>query len=1502
MKNFPTIVLIIALGVITVGHAFAGQGAGRMLYTVSTNTFIENTSGDSTVTINDTSGSIPTLQSLINNARSANPSSIIIIHLLSGATYAVNNNNGGLVLGSQECLVGSGALIQATNSAVTNALITISNGSTNVSIAGGVLDGAGANIYGIYAPSSSARINIDKVTVRNCGEDCIQLNGQGVVTFDNEMTVTRCDTSNSPGHAGISFWNATQAVCVDNNCHNNSVGVWLGNCGDSTVVNNTCNNNTTGIDINSGNENNVANNTCNNNGTGIIEADTNTMVASDSLGSNTVAGINSTGKGNFFIDNLFTAGNATNFISAGTGNYVVPYQAAINAPGQNYFYPPLINNQHTNVIVNGMGRYDLTNNASTTMDTVQTLYNAASSANPGDVIVLHLNGTYTVGANPLTLHSNTCILLGGEIEINSATTASSAIQATNPSQLNISLSGGIIDGGNQTGNNGLYFLGAGMVQVDGTTLQNFGPDNPRVGGSDVIRFDGESNGGKPPYIATRCTINGGAARGIWSQNDGIRGLYSDNTVSNVNMDGVDCDSGTSGALVKFNNLSGNVRYGVFFEQRDTYDCAIGNVCNNDGRDLNDYNNDEPGSPVQYNSDICNSCNGGGNGIRSGSTGLNGGSDSTNTLTCHNFFFDNVVQSSTGDGIEGDQAGRQNYYSQNYLAGNSTAITTSGSEAFFNPPDVSGYQYVQDSNSGLEAVVTNASTTQGAAVILGPTNLLGSDQWSLIPTDSGYYQLKNKNSKLDLAVMGSSANAGAPIIQQTFGASQNDQWIPVSAGNGLYYLVNRHSGLYLDVPGASTSPGTQLDQQTFSGGANQQFDLIDTLAVTVIVPTSPITWNGGSATDSDWSDAANWNGTNVAANDPLSFGGNNHLNNTNDTAAGTVYSNILFNAGAGAFVLNGNSVTVAGGITNNSSNPQTIALGLVFNGSQTFNGATSSLIIGGGLTNTANANSLTLTGTGILTNLLSSIPATATNTLVLAGNANWTLVNSSASTAITVPWLLQGNSGTLNFGSGSSAPTLASVTIHNGPQDSQFGAAANSGATLNIINGTLALNTLNTANALNSTGIVNVIGGTFNLGPIGSVSSDYFQGANGANAGEQSVVTISGGTMNVKSASAPGPFYVASRGSGSLILSGTGALNCGTLDISRNANGNSISSSGIVSLNGGTLSVSRVGTATANAQTGGSPTARLNFNGGTLMASANSTTFYQGSTVAPITPITSVVQSGGAIINDGGFAISILEPLESGAISDGGLTKLGNGTVTLGKANTYNGPTTINAGTLALGATGSISDTAAIIIAGGTEFNVSALSSPFMLGSGQVLSNSVSASTAFINGNINTGAGTLSLTYDFGTPLLNILSGTLTLSSSTILKINNTVTPLPAGTYPIITGNLAGTAPASFTFTGGIAAGTTASLQMSASALNLVIAPASPRITGIRLNGATLTITATNGMTVGQYVLMQSTNLLLPLSQWTPVLTNTFDGSGNLNLATNIVNPNNAQVFYFLQIP
>src|SRR5581483_2937752 len=226
------------------------------------------------------------------------------------------------------------------------------------------------------------------------------------------------------------------------------------------------------------------------------------------------------GTGNTFVDNLFVAGNTTNFLSGGTGNRVVAYKAALNVPGQDYFYPPLIDNQHTNTtIINGMGRTDLTI-SSTNVDAVQIQYNTVRLANPTNVIVLHLNGAFTNSTSSLTIYSNTCVLLNGTIQ---ATNATTVVRASGGGK-HISISGGIIDGGNFTGHNGIRGSTNSMIQIDAVTVRNFGPANPRSGGSDVIYFDH----GSTPYIVTRCTVNGGSSRGMWLQLSGVKSVISDN--------------------------------------------------------------------------------------------------------------------------------------------------------------------------------------------------------------------------------------------------------------------------------------------------------------------------------------------------------------------------------------------------------------------------------------------------------------------------------------------------------------------------------------------------------------------------------------------------------------------------------------------------------------------------------------------------------------------------------------------------------------------------------------------------------------------------------------------------------------------------------------------------------------------------------------------------------------------------------------------------------------
>ena len=77
-------------------------------------------------------------------------------------------------------------------------------------------------------------------------------------------------------------------------------------------------------------------------------------------------------------------------------------------------------------------------------------------------------------------------------------------------------------------------------------------------------------------------------------------------------------------------------------------------------------------------------------------------------------------------------------------------------------------------------------------------------------------------------------------------------------------------------------------------------------------------------------------------------------------------------------------------------------------------------------------------------------------------------------------------------------------------------------------------------------------------------------------------------------------------------------------------------------------------------------------------------------------------------------------------------------------------------------------------------------------------------------------------------------------------------------------------------------------------------PAIPVINAISPSGANLIISGTNGSPNGNYLVLASTNLVLPRTNWTRLATNSFNGSGNF-IFTNPISPNKPGLFYLLQM-
>jgi len=98
-----------------------------------------------------------------------------------------------------------------------------------------------------------------------------------------------------------------------------------------------------------------------------------------------------------------------------------------------------------------------------------------------------------------------------------------------------------------------------------------------------------------------------------------------------------------------------------------------------------------------------------------------------------------------------------------------------------------------------------------------------------------------------------------------------------------------------------------------------------------------------------------------------------------------------------------------------------------------------------------------------------------------------------------------------------------------------------------------------------------------------------------------------------------------------------------------------------------------------------------------------------------------------------------------------------------------------------------------------------------------------------------------------------------------------------------------------------AAVTTIGFQTNSALATLTVGAPQPHIVNISFSGGKLIISGTNGSSGRNYYVLTSTNVALPLNQWTPILTNSFDGSGAFS-ATNSVSAGSPRQFYLLQVP
>ena len=403
-----------------------------------------------------------------------------------------------------------------------------------------------------------------------------------------------------------------------------------------------------------------------------------------------------------------------------------------------------------------------------------------------------------------------------------------------------------------------------------------------------------------------------------------------------------------------------------------------------------------------------------------------------------------------------------------------------------------------------------------------------------------------------------------------------------------------------------------------------------------------------------------------------------------------------------------------------------------------------------------------------------------------------------------------------------------------------------------------------ANAINGAGIINVIE-TANANTVFGGSLANFTGVINvpASAGGSAKVQITSASVNVSSNAT---FNIASGGTLSLIgvtdaatNNVTGAGNSENFGALRVDNGATVS--GLVNLLGDTtIGENNIGSGTISGViSGGYGITKVGGSGSTLTLSGVNT--YTGNTTisAGTLQIAGAGQLGGGnyagnIANSDTFNYnSTAAQTLSGVISGSGtLTESGPGILTLSGTNTYTGVTTVNSGTLALGATGSINSTPQIAIAAGATLDVSAISA-FALSGSNTLSAAGTASAATIKGasggTVNFGSQPVTLAYDGTHPALTIGQGTLQLNGNAFTVTN--AGPLASGAYTIISqssGNISGAGTYSVT---GTAIGSGSAGTVTVSGGNVVLTVQSI-VNGTtqrgrpRLNPAGTTLVADNG--------------------------------------------------------
>ena len=540
-------------------------------------------------------------------------------------------------------------------------------------------------------------------------------------------------------------------------------------------------------------------------------------------------------------------------------------------------------------------------------------------------------------------------------------------------------------------------------------------------------------------------------------------------------------------------------------------------------------------------------------------------------------------------------------------------------------------------------------------------------------------------------------------------------------------------------------------------------------------------------------------------------------------------------------LNGSAVhTFTGGLTVNDSSQLTLDLRNLATPTDLVNN-TNALTIGGGQLNLTGKGSaitsqsfasttlnsgnsiiaLTQNSATKLTGVLNGITRNAGATLLFPTVPNITTViatttNSNESSGILAPWAAVGATTAMQYGTVNGSGQIVSYTgatvtgspanlsdVTSASTNYAFGATPSPTLTGPITANTLRFTgavgtvTAGTGNTITLNGLMSAGSGILTLGTSAGPNANLVIGAN-----QELVVWNNNLALNIYT-----PITDNGGGTSSVVFSGNGS---GTVSIlgklnwtgSTTVNLGYTGTNGTVTVNPPSGSWSYAGNWIVN---GGNAYFRGDaFAGGGSFAIGNVTVNPAGSITGERGNFTTgtLTLNGGKWTENNGFggswAGSISLTADSsidssftqtvgGVISGSfGFTKTSGGTLILNNTNTYSGRTTVSAGTVQLGASGSINNSSRITISAGGTFDVSPKASPYAWSSSTTLAAAGTGTAATLkgasSGTINMGSQPIVLTYDGSHTPLTVSQGTLALAGNPFTVNGSTLLP---GTYTMI---------------------------------------------------------------------------------------------------------------------